>query len=194
MYEQLERLQLDLAAYRGAVDQVVSSALTAPSDFQQCFLEISICASQLYLDYLLVTKTFQELDAVSSAVGDMNHVRADALREKRLREKLKHKLESSPSWNHFRAENPFSEITGLRSVQDYTERFTLHLPEIYEETFRAEIYIKEFLANHSASALSQMFVALQHLGRNHISFVLQALEWAADDGSWEESLVVSNGH
>jgi hypothetical protein len=188
MSDQLEKLQLDLVSYRAAVDQIFSSPLTTPRDWQRRFLEISICASQLYLDYLLVTKAFPELDSVSSAVDGIDHVLADALREKRLREKLKHELESSPSWNHFKPENSFSEFTGLRSVQDYTERLTLDLPEIYEETFRAEIYTKAFLRTHSASALSRLVVALQHLGRNHISFVLQALEWASDEGSWEELL------
>ena len=187
MYEQLERLPLDLAAYRAAVDQLVSSALMTPRGWQQLFLEISICASQLYLDYLLVAKALPEIDSVSLAVKGIDHVPVDALREKRLREKLKHELESSPSWNHFKAENPFSELTGLRSLQDYTEKFTLHLPEIYEETFRAEVYTKAFLRTHSASTLSQLAVALQHLSRNHIGFVLQALEWASDEGSWEEA-------
>jgi hypothetical protein len=189
MFDQLEKLQLDLVHYREAVDQVFSPIVTTPNDWQQRLLEISICASQLYLDYLLVTKTFPELDGVSSADGGIEQVPADALREKRLREKLKHKLESSPSWSHFRPENAFSELTGLRTVRDYTERFTLHLPEIYEETFRAEICTKEFLTNQSASALARLVVALQHLGRNHIGFVLQALEWAADEGSWDEVLI-----
>ncbi len=189
MFDQLETLQMDLVHYREAVDQIFSPTLTTPSDWQQSLLEISIYSSRLYLDYLLVRKTFPELDGVSSAVDGIGHVPADALREKRLREKLKHKLESSPSWSHFRPENPFSELTGLRTVRDYTDRFTLHLPEIYEETFRAEICTREFLTNQSAAALARLGVALQHLGRNHIGFVLQALEWAADEGSWGEALI-----
>jgi hypothetical protein len=189
MLDQLEKLQSDLVSYREAVDQIVSSTLTTPRDWQQRLLEVLVCASQLYLDYLLVVRNLSALEAVASKGGGSDRVRADALRERTLREKLKHELESSPSWNHFWPENPFSELTGLRSLQDYTDKFTLHLPEIYEETFRAEACTKDFLTNRHASALAQLVVALQHLGRNHIGFVLQALEWASDEGSWEESLV-----
>jgi hypothetical protein len=191
MNNQLEKLQLDLVNYREAVDQIVSSTLTTPTDWQHRLLEVLVCASQLYLDYVLVVRNLPALEAITSKGSGSARVRADMLREKDLRENLRHELESSPSWKHFRPENPFSEITGLRSLQDYTDRFTLHLPEIYEETFQAEVWTKDFLANRSASALAQLVVALQHLGRNHIGFVLQALEWASDEGSWEESLVAS---
>lgn len=188
MNNQLEKLQLDLVSYREAVDKIFSSALTKPTDWQQCFREILICASQLYLDYLLVMKNLPAMEAVS-AEGDGGRVRVDTLREKTLREKLQQRLESSASWvHHFKPENSFSELTGLRSRRDYTDKFTLHLPEIYEESFRVEACTKDFMATHDGSALAQLVVGLQHLGRNHISFVLQALEWAADEDSWEESL------
>jgi len=186
MNNQLEKLQLDLVSYREAVDNVLSSALAKPTDCQQCFREILICASQLYLDYLLVMKNLPAMEAVSSK-GDSGLVRLDTLRERTLREKLQQKLESSPCWSHhFKPENSFSELTGLRSRRDYTGKFSLHLPEIYEESFRVEACTKDFLASHHGSALAQLVVGLQHLGRNHISFVLQALEWAADEDSWED--------
>ena len=133
-------------------------------------------------------KNLPAMEAVSSKGGG-GLVRVDTLREKTLREKLHKELESSPCWSrHFKPENSFSELTGLRSRRDYTDKLTLHLPEIYEESFRVEACTKDFLASHDGSALAQLVVGLQHLGRNHISFVLQALEWAADEDSWEESL------
>lgn len=190
MNNQLEKLQLDLVSYREAVDKVFSSALAKPTDWHECFREILICASQLYLDYLLVMKNLPAMEAVSSA-GDGGRVRVDTLREKTLREKLQQKLESSTCWvHHFKPENSFSELTGLRSRRDYANKLTLHLPEIYEESFRVEACAKDFSASHDGSALAQLVVGLQHLGRNHISFVLQALEWVADEDSWEESLAV----
>lgn len=191
MNKQLEKLQLDLASYREAVDSVFSSALVTPTDWQQFFGEILICVSQLYLDYLLVMKSLPAMEAVSSK-GDGGRVRVDTLREKTLREKLQQRLESSPCWGQrFKPENSFSELTGLRGWRDYTDKFTVHLPEIYGESFRVEACVKDFLASHDGSALAQLVVGLQHLGRNHISFVLQALEWAADEDSWEESLAAA---
>jgi len=189
MNNQLEKLQLDLVSYREAVDKIFSPALTKPTDGQQCFREILICASQLYLDYLLVMKNLPAMEAVSSK-GVSGRVRGvDTFRQNTLRERLKKRLESSACWSRdFQAENAFSELTGLRSRRDYIDRFRLHLPEIYEESFRVEACTKDFLASHDGSALAQLVVGLQHLGRNHISFVLQALEWAADEDSWEEPL------
>lgn len=186
MFDQLEELQLDLVSYRAAVDRIIFSTPTVPRDWRQSMLEILVCASRLYLDYLLVMRNLPALEAVSSKGRSADLVRADALRERDLREKLKDKLESSSSWSHFRPENPFSEVIGLRSLQDYMDKFTLHLPEVYEETFRAEAYAKDFLAGRKSSTLARLMVALQHLGRNHIGFVLQALEWASDESSWDE--------
>jgi len=42
MNNQLEKLQLDLVSYREAADKIFSSALTSPTDWQQCFREILI--------------------------------------------------------------------------------------------------------------------------------------------------------
>ena len=185
MYGQLEKINSDLTSYREAFDQLVSVATTTPADWRQRLFAILICASQLYLDYLLAMRDLPALEAVSSEVRSVP-VRANTLRERELREQLQQKLRSSSSWNHsFQPKNPFSELTGLRGLQDYTERFTLHLPEIYEETLRVETCIKDFTASHDDSALAQIIVGLQHLGRNHISFVLQALEWAGDEDGWE---------
>lgn len=188
MFDQLEKLQVDLGGYREAVDQIFSPALTTSKGWQACISEILIWTAQLYLDYLLIMKNLPAIEAVLSK-GDGGRVRVDTLREKTLREKLQQRLESSTCWSrHFKPENSFSELTGLRSRRDYTDRLTLHLPEIYEESFRVEACTKNFLTSHDGSALAQLVVGLQHLGRNHISFVLQALEWVADEDSWEESL------
>jgi hypothetical protein len=49
-----------------------------------------------------------------------------------------------------------------------------------------EYCAKSFLIKQNDSSLAQLIGGLQHLGRNHISFVQQALAWAADDISWNE--------
>jgi hypothetical protein len=65
------------------------------------------------------------------------------------------------------------------------DSFALHLPEIYEASFRVESYARAFQKSQSSTALASLGVGLQHLGRNHISFVRFALEWAADESSWK---------
>jgi hypothetical protein len=67
MFNQLERLQSDLASYRDAVDKIFSEAPSDPGAWQRYFFEVLICASQLYLDYLLVTRELPMLEAVSKA-------------------------------------------------------------------------------------------------------------------------------
>ncbi|MFZ0662947.1 MAG: hypothetical protein WAM66_09670 [Acidobacteriaceae bacterium] len=47
--------------------------------------------------------------------------------------------------------------------------------------------MKGFLASHVDSALVDLMVGLQHLGRNHTLFLLPALEWATDEDSWEQA-------
>ena len=190
MHSKLEKLQLDLVSYREAVDQILSLGLITPRHWQQCFLDILICTSQLYLDYLLVTKSLPDLEAAASESEDSDLVSTDVTREMRLRAELKHKLTSSSPWLGFTPENPFSNLTGLSKLQDYVNSLTLHLPEIYEETIRVEACVKSFLASHDSSALAQLSIGLQHLGRNHASFVIQTLEWIANEDSWEESLAV----
>ncbi len=134
---------------------------------------------------------YAELEAVASKRAVLDLVQSDGLAERSIRKRLRQELETSPSWTTFRPENPFSELTGLHSLQDYTDKLALHLPEVHEETFAVEACLISFLANRNSAALAQTFIGLQHLGRNHISFVLQALEWAADEGSWDDASAAS---
>jgi|GEM_PF-5387414 len=191
MFDQLEKLQVDLGSYRKAVDEIFSSALTTSKGWQVCFSGILICTARLYLDYLLVMKGMHELESLVSRSGDGREAQTGSVREMKLRAELKRRLESSNGWPGFIPQNSFSNLTGFRTLRDYADSFTLHLPEIYEETFRVEACTKSFLADHNGAALAQLSIGLQHLGKNHASFVLQPLEWAADEGSWDESLVVA---
>ncbi len=155
MSNQLERLQSDSVSYREAVDKIFSEAPLDLRAWQSYFFEVLICASQLYLDYLLVTRELPALEAVSKA-STYDRVETDIRRESTLRKKLREKLESSLHWEHFSPENPFSEDTGLRTLQNYIDSFAHHLPEIYEESFRVEYCAKSFLNNQNGSALAQM--------------------------------------
>jgi hypothetical protein len=108
----------------------------------------------------------------------------DSKREIEFRAKLKIRLESPAIWAWFEPDNPFSEMSGLRTLQDYKSSLTLHLPEIYGETFRVESCAKDFMKSASSSTLTELGVGLNHLARNHIGFVLHALEGVTDESSW----------
>jgi hypothetical protein len=186
MNKDLEKLQQDLLSYRTAVEKIFYSTHATSSEWRRYFIEILTCALHLYLDYAFVVKSPFSREGLSVEAGGSGTFRLDNKAEKTLREKLQQELDASPCWNRqFIPENSFSKLIGLQSRKDYIDKFTLHLPEIYGESFRVEAYIKECLTGQKKSAFAQLFIGLQHLARNHISFVLQALEWAADEDSWE---------
>jgi hypothetical protein len=141
MYKELEKLQSDLLRYREAPDYVFDGTPATSGDWQKWLREIAICELQLYVDYLLVVKYMPELEAVAAKGGALDLVQSDGRRERSIRRRLRQELETSPCWTTFRPENPFSELTGLHSLQDYTEKLALHLPEVYEETFAVEVCV-----------------------------------------------------
>lgn len=73
----------------------------------------------------------------------------------------------------------------LTCLDDYLNSIELHLPEIYGETIRIEAQGIEFLRSNDSGSLADVLVGLEHTGRNHISFVLRALDWLVDEISWD---------
>jgi hypothetical protein len=184
VYEQLDELVPNLVRFRETTDRIFSKPPKNPAELRRYFFDMLVCTSQLYLDYLFVLKDSPSYEANRTEAHGQKLIGANNQREIELRKRFQRALASSPHWKHFVPENPFSDETGLRTLDDYLHRFSHHLPEIYEETFRIESYIKIFLENRSEEALAGLLVGLLHMGRHHISFVQQALEWAADDISW----------
>jgi hypothetical protein len=187
LHNQIKTLESDLSTFRGALDRLLSINIAAPKHFQGCFLELAICASRLYLDYLLVIRVFEDLESISTEARAVDFVSSDLLNENLLRTEVRRKLESSVFSNQFRAHDAFHDGTGLNDVKDYVGAFALHLPEVYQESLRAQVYASAFVATASSFALAQLFISLQHLARNHVGFVLQALERASDEDNWEDS-------
>jgi hypothetical protein len=147
--------------------------------------------SQLYLDYVLIRSDMPKLEKLSRRARRVEPFeayidRASINRETVLRRQFRKQLESLNCWSYFEPDNAFSEHTGLHTLQDYINNFALHLPEIYEETFRVEKCARNFRENQNDSDLADLIIGLEHLGRHHISFAHLALEWAADESSWRD--------
>jgi len=177
----LKRLRDDLTAYRSAVDRIFSARLSKPRNCRDYFFKLLVSVSRLYLDYLLLVRELEKIHARKGT--NLGLIHADTRREGLLRKRFGERLRALPCWKGFQAETAFSEITGLRTLTDYLNSFRLHLPEIYEETLRAEEYAKRLLKVPGDSGVDLM-VSLEHLARNHVSFVVQALQWAADESTW----------
>jgi hypothetical protein len=187
MYGHFDKLTLDLASYRTIMDRAFSRTLSRPRDCRKYFLELLVSTSQLYLDYVAMLANLSKLEKLSSTAFRAEPIESNINRDNLLRQRFRKRVESLPCWPLFEPENAFSKFTGLRTLKDYFDSFSLHLPEIYEETFRAEGYARIFRKRQSASALTGLVVSLQHMGRHHISYARFALEWAADECSWGES-------
>lgn len=165
------------------MERVFSRKLLRPRDCRKYFFQMLLSVSRLYLDYLVMRNEFPRLEKASSVAKAIAN-RASPLREAALRKRFRRRLESLPCWSFFEPSNAFSESTGLKTRQHYLDSFASHLPEIYEETLHVESCARAFLRTSSGAELAALMVGLEHLGRNHISFVHFALEWAADEGSW----------
>ena len=183
----IKQLVSNLRTYRSTLNSLLSAPLVRPRDCRAYLRRVHVCTSQLYLDTLLIGPKLLELRlSKNKGTSDELNVRANVQREKDFRRQFKKRIHSRKCWKHFAPETPFSELTGLRTAPDYLNNFALHLPEIHEETFRLEQYAKRFLQAPSDSLAASILVSLQHLGRNHISFVLPALQWVTDESTWSE--------
>lgn len=179
MRDQLENLCADLVAYRAAVNRVYSSKLSRSRDCRRYLVDVLVCATRLYLDSLSLTKALSSVESMPGA----SLIGIDRRRYASFRKRFRERLRSRPAWAFFRPEIPFAEFIGLRTLESYLENFGLHIPEVYEETFRVEQYARRWL-DHNERSVEALLVAMQHMSRNHISFLVPALQWAADEGSW----------
>jgi hypothetical protein len=116
-----------------------------------------VSTSQLNLDCVLIIRSdMPKLEKVSRRARTIEPLRAYIDREILLGQRFSNRLESLNCWFWFEPENAFSEVTGLHTLQDYANNLALHLPEIYEETFCVEKYVRSFRQNQNASAHEQV--------------------------------------
>ena len=171
-------------AYRTTVDRIFSDPLAEPEAAQEYFFDLLIAVCQLYLDYLLVIKDQTEIErSASLADHGFKRIPSDTDRQMELRERLRKRLETLPCWEYFEPFDAFGDYTGLRTLKDYIARFVGELPDAYEETFRVEQYAKGLL-DGAGCPVEPLIVALEHMGRNHLTFVRYALEGAANSSNW----------
>lgn len=185
MQNLLQQIQRDCVAYRKVVDQLFVPARRKRGLWRGRFLQILLHSSQLYLDLVYFLRIEAGLyNRLSKKKVNEPLRRLDVKRELDLRAKLKTRLDSPAIWIWFEPDNPFSEMSGLRSLEHYKRSFALHLPGIYAETFRVENCANDFMKSRSSSSLTELAVGLDHLARHHIGFVLHALEGVTDESSW----------
>ena len=102
-------------------------------------------------------------------------------REQGLRDRLRQRMENLSVWRQRKWQNPLATVAGLLSVEDYIRSMLLHLPEIYEETMILEQSTCSLLKQRSRRIATEITIGLQHMGRNHISFLQLGLDWLSDE-------------
>jgi|HubBroStandDraft_6_1064221.scaffolds.fasta_scaffold900423_2 hypothetical protein len=181
----LNRFNAHCAAYRSSVDRILCDDLSEACAFQRICRQIQLNATELQVDRHLILDLISRMRLALKS-GPSLQPKQDVRREHDLRERLKRVVESLPVWSQFNWQNPLAKAAGLLSVEDYINSLQLHLPEIYEETLILEERASTLLQTRSRRIATEITIGLQHMGRNHISFLQPALDWLSDEENWDE--------
>ena len=184
MFNILEQLEVDLISYRDAFTHRPSQ-LASASEVRHYFHDVLIQTSKLYLDMLLIERD-EDLLAAKLRDTSLFPLPSDGL-ERVTRDEFQLSLRSWAAWAHFQPEHAFSAQLRLTTLQEYFDSFTLHLPEIFAETANAEARLHSVFNDQSAAAFTDLLIRIQHVGRNHISFVQHSLQYAADESCWSDT-------
>jgi hypothetical protein len=180
----LQELLLHTSGFRRAVDRIFTQRFESHEDWLKYLWTVLQFASQLYADYALLTPGLNQIEASDGApqspMSDESTVRTEA----NLRERLDSALRGMPWWAELRPDAPFGDITGLRTADDFISVLTLHLPEAYMESLDVERWANEFSVRPAVIPLGSLIIGLEHMNRNHLLFVLPALQFAADETTW----------
>lgn len=188
MNEVLGKLTSQLLEYRRSLDEIYSSPLSSRSAFRRYLSNLLICLAEIYASSLAAASKLSQAEIPRDQVKGFL-VRSNVGREQTLRTEFRNRLVSVRAWRHFAPEPELSVRADLHALQDYLNEFTLHLPEIYEESFRLEEYAKVLLNRPTQYAATGMLTSLEHISHHHIIFVLPALQWAANPRAWKLSKV-----
>lgn len=185
----IRRVCGDTLMFRRAVDSLLSDKCGDPVAFCDRMHEVWAAAARLYLDQVEMSRcTLDGLNGkteISEPHAVTNAGEEPAETELRIRARLRAYLEQLTIWNRYDLRNAMPASRGLRTKGDYIDALALHLPEIYAETIRLEDRARRFLTSPSEAVLSQAIVSAEHLGKNHISYVLPALEWLTEEDAWQ---------
>lgn len=171
------RLARHCADYRRSVDQIFcEDDLSAPLRLQSIFRQIQIRTAQLQVDGHQLLESIPKMRMSSKAAPSVE-ARHDLHRERDLRTRLQQRLEQLQVWNQFDSENPLAALVGLHSTKDYIQSLELHpAGDLRGNPVFGGVF--ECLSEQRIREVAVVtIIGLQHMGRNHISFLQPALDW-----------------
>jgi|GEM_PF-3007310 len=179
----------NLSTYRRSLENLITCEASDVDAFREAIYAVWNSVARLYLDCVEITRWNTEGLSTQEACGgeiiaSAGNGRSIVEEERVMRIKLRSYLESSPIMKQFDANSSLAAMRGLRSHVDYVQSLVLHLPEIYSESIRLQTYLNNLSIQPSMDDLCAVDTCVNHMGKNHISFVLPALEWLYEESSW----------
>ena len=174
----MEQIVIHAAAYRANFAEL-SNAFSKDLSPRVELFELLISTSQLYLDCLLFLRDLSALNE-NTTDADVPEHDSNISREIELRRQFRSVLQNSKSWGYLDIKHPMSS-DDLQTREDYIDNYSLHLPEIHEETYTIERYARDFLSTRSQTSLVDLDIGLRHLAFNHVLFVQPALQRLSSD-------------
>ena len=144
MTDALVKLRSWLLTYRQSLDEIFSAPPSTRSDCREYFSNLLLCLAQLYALSLMIARDLSETE-IPGVRSEGLPISGNAGREHSLRIAFGARLASLRCWRYFDPEPVLPVRADLHVLEDYLNDFTLHLPEIHEETFRLEDYMNILL-------------------------------------------------
>jgi len=173
-----------LREYRASADVLFERKITTEDEAREYFFHLLLCATRVYLDFLLVLDALPVLYATAGRKTKTESVQSDVTREMAYRRRYTTSLSELPFYKF--KPSGLAELTFKWVHEDYFNSLCLHVPEIYEETFRLETYLASFQTGARQTELTKLEIAFRHVAENHCTFLLTVLQDLVIEGNWWE--------
>jgi hypothetical protein len=162
----------DLLHYRRTLSRLFEMKSFGPRICSRYFERLLLSSSRIYLDFLIVRPFASEVND-SQVEREFSSKKRIAI-ETSVRDKFERRIPRLP-WSKFDVEDEFVETTRLRNADDYRHQLSLHLPEIFVETFRTQALCRQ--AGKTGRFSVPLIVSLEHAAyhSSHVRFALERL-------------------
>ncbi len=174
----------DLQQYRRVADKAFSRRLATPKSCRRYFFDLLIAATTVYQDFLLTMAVLPGLYRQSDRKAESQQFTSSNSREAAYRQRYTTALHTIPFVDF--TPSGLAKLSFGWEREDYTQALGLHVPEIYEETFRLELRLGRLAAGLTRRDLTHLEVEFCHLAENHCTFLLPVLQDLAVARNWKD--------
>lgn len=182
-------IDADSNQYRTSFNRIYSRQLETPGSCIKYFYELLVITSKLYIDCLNLrnceNKFYDTVNvplATSPTVRKLPRLKFTHGKDARL--KFNNKISSLPCWGSFDPSNEFSSNNLLKTHRDYINSLQIHLPDIYDESIRINVCVRNIVAGKGDHSFEELLVRLEHVA-HHASYCRHTLELLSHWAQWE---------